>query len=116
MNPINNNELVFSTLGIWRKIYIGIIWLITLIFSLGTCVWLFIPEVMGQELGFPISYLIGFMCFNLIYSFWIHTAIVKRKAKQLLALAVIQIIPFMNPISALIFFSIYRISKKEVAL
>jgi len=111
---MRKKKFTFSTLGIWRKIYIGVIWFINLILFLGTCIWTFMPEAMGEELGYPVAYLIAFYCAFLVYIFWIHTAICKRKTKQLLALVFIQIIPFMNPISALLFFLIYRTSKKEI--
>ena len=61
------------------------------------------PEAMGEELEYPVAYLMAFYCASLVYVFWIHIAISKRKTKQLLALVFIQIIPFVNPISALLF-------------
>jgi len=112
--PTNNDELNFSTLGFWRKIYLGVIWLLAVLIFLGGCVWLFIPEIMAEPLGFSINYLIGLMFLSIIYASWVHHAVVKRKANHILALVFIQIIPLMNPVTAIIFYCIYRISKKEV--
>ncbi|WP_411992209.1 hypothetical protein [Agarivorans sp. DSG3-1] len=113
---INNYQLSFSSLGMFRKLFLIACWAIVAILSLGCAVWLFFPNIMGEELGFSIAYLLVMTAGAMSYVYWIHSAIAKRKTGQLLALIGIQIIPFLNPITALVFIAVYRLSKQEIEL
>ena len=105
-------NFTFRSLGVWRKIYVIICTLsffaISLFFTLGY----FFGES-NEELA-PL--LVMFMMFSPIaYGLWIYHAVVNRKVIQLRVLSITQLIPFLNPVSAIIFWSIGSISKKESA-
>ncbi|MGY5449971.1 hypothetical protein ACVFI8_03300 [Agarivorans sp. MS3-6] len=113
---INNYQLNFSSLGWFRKLFLIVHWLSVAVIVLGAGVWIFVPEIMNQELGFSPFVLYAMVFFSLAYAFWIQRAISKRSRGQLLALTGIQLFPFFNPITALLFFAMYRLSKQEIEL
>ena len=100
----------FSNLGIWRKIYIVFNWVFGLL--------ILIPGVFGlvqsenEDLTDRLLYLAVAVLY-MGYCYWLHVAISKRRLSQLIAILIIQIFPFVNPVSALIMFFIYRTSKNE---
>lgn len=106
----------FSNLGIWRKLYLVINWLF-----MGIIVAIAILGMFNSQHSISgiiifqiiIIFLFGFL-FGM-YTYWIHVAVSRRNTTQLLILLFIQIIPFLNPISALILFFIRRTSLKELA-
>ena len=105
-----SHVLEFSNLGIWRKIYIVINWvfgLVILIPGVSKLVQGENDNLTGGLLYLAVSIL------YMGYCYWLHVAISKRKLSQLIAILIIQIFPFMNPISAVIMFFIYITSKKE---
>ena len=110
-DPINITalELTFSSLGFWRKLYLIINWLANILIGLFFTVGLLAGEENDAASMLPLT-LVGLL---VAYSFWTHSAIVNRRVTQLRVLCLVQVIPFMNPISALIFWAIGSTSKTE---
>ncbi|MPW27865.1 hypothetical protein F9L16_02505 [Agarivorans sp. B2Z047] len=115
MTKLVNEKWTFSSLGIWRKILLILIWLSTSVLIAGALIWLIAPEIMGEELGYSVWVLIAMVSIVFVYSLWIHTAVVQRKTGQLIAIGIVQIIPLANPIGALFIFLAYFTSKREVS-
>jgi|GEM_PF-2137433 len=110
-DPINITalELTFSSLGFWRKLYLIINWLANILIGFFFTVGLLAGEENDAASMLPLT-LVGLL---VAYSFWTHSAIVNRRVTQLRVLCLVQVIPFMNPISALIFWAIGSTSKTE---
>jgi len=110
-DPINITalELTFSSLGFWRKLYLIINWLANILIGFFFTVALLASEENDAASMLPLT-LVGLL---VAYSFWTHSAIVNRRVTQLRVLCLVQVIPFMNPISALIFWAISSTSKTE---
>ncbi len=110
-NPINITplELTFSSLGIWRKLYLALNWLVIALFVFFAVVGILFDEE-SKQLFIPVLALLAFL---VSYAFWTHTAIVNRRVTQLRVICFLQVIPFMNPVSALIFWAISSTSKSE---
>ena len=102
-------DLTFSSLGIWRKLYLGLNWLVIALFVFFAVVGVLLGEE-SEHLSIPVLLLMALL---VGYAFWTHTAIVNRRVTQLRILCFVQVIPFMNPISALIFWAIGSTSKTE---
>lgn len=105
-------EFTFSNLGIWRKIYLALNWLVGIAFLIAMVIGLAEPAQQPDSTDSLIMVLLTLL--YLAFCLWVHIAICKRKLGQLIALIVIQIFPLFNPVSALIFWAIYSTSKKEV--
>ncbi|RLU01341.1 hypothetical protein [Ketobacter sp.] len=103
-------EMTFSSLGIWRKIYLGLNWVLTGLVA----VFLIVQGASGAAENLPILYFVGVAVFAIGYCYWLHYAIVNRNLTQLLIIGIINIIPFFNPVSAILVFAIRSTSKKEI--
>ena len=103
-------ELTFATLGIWRKIWLIFSWLIAALAFIGICVYIYSGGINGPEGFQPVMMLL----LTIAYVLWVHSAIVGRKVTQLRWLFALQIIPFLNPITAIIFWFIGSTSKREI--
>jgi len=68
-------------------------------------------EVAEGKTASPLYFL---SAISLIYVIWAHTAIIGRRVTQLRVLCFIQIIPFLNPIGAIILWAISSTSKTEI--
>jgi len=109
---IKEKEFSFFTLGIWRKIYLIMLWLVVLLSSSAVFMSTFV-DVGQKSKGNPIvSIVFILLCFG--YGYWVHSSVVKRNVFQLRLLCFLQIIPLMNPVSALIMWAIGSTSKKEI--
>ncbi len=110
-NPIETTplELTFSSLGIWRKLYLALNWLVVVLFVFFALVGVLFGEEGGQ-LSIPVFALAAAL---VAYAIWTHTAIVNRRVTQLRIICFLQVIPFMNPVSAIIFWAISSTSKTE---
>ena len=102
--------LTFSSLGIWRKIYVVFNW----ISAIAAGLYLISQDATGSVDDMPILYFIGIMLAAVGYCFWLQYAIVKRNLTQLMIIGIINIFPFFNPIAALLVFLIRSTSKKEL--
>lgn len=104
-------EFTFRSLGVGRKIYIGFHWLVSVLI----CAFLTLGAAMDENLSFGDIMLLLFVFSILLgYAYWVHYAVVTRNLTQLLVLIIINIIPFMNPISAIILFLVRSRIKREV--
>lgn len=103
-------NLTFLSLGIWRKIYLILNWvsilLIVILMNIGM--------VVGQSADKAVTPLYMVSTVLIIFAVWAHSAIVGRRVTQLRVLCFIQIIPFMNPLGAIIFWAISSTSKTEI--
>ncbi len=106
----NSIELTFSSLGIWRKVYLVLNWLLVLLIILVGNMGMFFEVAEGKTAP-PLYFL---SAISLIYVIWAHTAIIGRRVTQLRVLCFIQIIPFLNPIGAIILWAISSTSKTEI--
>ncbi len=112
-------DFTFGNLGIWRKIYLSLNWAITLIASLSMLLPLFVASTDNVPAGVGIWQLIVnivIIVLILSYAYWFHVAVTRRNVLQLLILAIIQIVPLLNPISLVILLAIRSTSKKEVEM
>lgn len=107
VNTGEGSGFSFSNLGVWRKIYLGINWALS-IFIVVT----FIAAGLDKDGGLFVS--LTFTAFIMAYTFWLHYAITHRKVTQLTVLTIIQVIPLLNPVGALVMFAIRSTSIKEV--
>lgn len=104
-------EFTFRSLGVGRKIYIGFHWLVSVLI----CAFLTLGAAMDEDLSFGKMIVLLFFFFILLgYAYWVHYAVVTRNLTQLLVLIIINIIPFMNPISAIILFLVRSRTKREI--
>ncbi|WP_426357536.1 hypothetical protein ACPUVO_13885 [Pseudocolwellia sp. HL-MZ19] len=103
----------FSNLNFWRKLYLCLMWFFTAFFFIGVVVnFTILAAGSGENLMAQV-----FLSFFLAgFTYWNHTAIVKRKLKQITILTIINIVPFINIIGALIMLSIRRVTKKELEM
>lgn len=101
----------FSNLNFWRKLYLVLMWLLTLLVIVSVVRQAFDGQaISGTTAQLAVAGLwLGLSC-------WQHTAIVNRKLTQLTVLTVINIVPFFNIIGALILLSIRRVTKKELEM
>lgn len=97
----------FSSLNFWRKFYIVLIWLGSLLTST-----LFIWAAVGSP-ELSIGFSVGFSLVILGVTYWHHHAIVSRNLTQITLLAILNLIPLANLIGCLIMVSIRRVTKKE---
>ncbi|MDZ7925125.1 MAG: hypothetical protein U5M23_13975 [Marinagarivorans sp.] len=104
-------EFTFSSLGIWRKIYLVWIWVVALFFALVTIAILIgavpLKEVSKVEFTLFISALIG-------HTIWLTYATVSRKVGQLWMLSLLSLFPLISPIGAVIIASIATASKRDL--
>jgi archaellum biogenesis protein FlaJ (TadC family) len=101
-------EAKFSTLNIWRKIYLGLLWAAT---ALITLLLVFVVLVNKDHVvGIFSIILVGFL---LVMSSWTHWAVTRRDIDHITALAVINLFPCMNILGCLIMVSIRRVTVKE---
>ncbi len=98
----------FSSLNFWRKFYIVLIW----IGSLLTSAIFFWAAVDSPEVS--IGFSVGFSLVIVGVTYWHHHAIVTRNITQITLLAVLNFIPLANLIGCLIMVSIRRVTKKEL--
>lgn len=97
----------FATLNIWRKIYIVLVWVV----SVATAGILL--SAMGKaELGYDLL-LVGLSIVMMVTAYWNHWAIAKRKIGHITAIAILNLIPGGNIVGCLIMFSIRRVTVKE---
>ena len=101
----------FSSLGVWRRLYLVLMWIIMSCIPL-YLIYFTLFELQDIQVMLPTTLIFSVLCFA--YAYWIHTAVVKRKVRQLRILCFISIIPCMNPITALIFWVIGSASKREI--
>ena len=108
-----NEDFTFSNLGVWRKIYLALNWVSLLGISL-----LFLKSFISVALESGLTFQGTLISAVLIlifpfYCYWLHISVSKRKLDQLTVLTIVQIIPSVNPVSALILFAIRSTSKTE---
>ncbi|MBH0039785.1 hypothetical protein [Pseudoalteromonas sp. SWN166] len=97
----------FTTLGIWRKIYLWFMWIITILIS-GAILKLSSDSEAGiAAVIVALSAVIGFM-------YWAHWAISKRKVGHITVLAVLNLIVGGNIIGCIIMFFIRHTTVKEM--
>ena len=99
-------ELSFSSLGFWRKLFLVFNWLSVVLMGA-------VLLLVGAEFGFGFLVALVMTLAMAGYCYWIQTAVCNRNMSHLLILTIIQVVPFLNPITALIFFAIRATSKKE---
>lgn len=104
----NDRQFSFASLGVWRKTYLVMLWVVNLLL-VG-----FIAESIFDESGKLDSSALYIPVFILGFTFWNHLAIVKRNTKQLKIILFFHII-VLNVVTFLITWSILTTSKKEVA-
>jgi len=107
-------ELTFKTLGFWRKLYLVLNWLTVILAGVGV---VFSVLLGGDQAGINLTSLVSIgvvLVLFVAYTYWLHVAVSRRQKGALTALTIIQIIPFMNPISALIMYAIRSTSVKEL--
>jgi len=102
----------FGTLNFWRKFYLCLVWL----FALLAFVIIFVGLVAGSDNGVGAISVFQLLVVLLVpvMALWTHYAVVNRSSDQIVALAIINIIPFGNIIGCLITISIWRVTKKEL--
>jgi hypothetical protein len=106
-------DFIYQSLGIWRKIFLVINWLGAILFSVALIFVAINEEDKSVDLG--ISALIVLLL-TLAYAYWLHVAVATRNVTQLLIIALLNIIPFLNPVSAILVFAIRSTSKSERGL
>jgi len=108
---IKINKFTYKSLGIWRKIYLILNWFFS--FAI-TFVWIY-NAITDQSQPAAVSLTAVLLSILLLgYTYWLHYAIVQRKLSQLLIIGILNIIPFLNPITAIIVFAIRSTSKLEL--
>lgn len=101
---------VYETLGIWRKIFLWLNWIVAVLFSVA----MFVGGFESNEYG--VAGFVGAAVFAAVmlgYTYWLHYAISKRDLNQLLIIGIVNIIPFLNPIASLLVFLARSKSKSE---
>lgn len=102
-------EYTYNSLGIWRKLYLGLNWFFSVVMVFGVS---YVAITEGTHyIGLGIMLLAALLFFGSAY--WLHHATVQRKTAQLLAIAILNIVPFLNPIAAILVFAIRSTSKSE---
>ena len=101
----------FSTLNFWRKLYLCFVWLGALLVLASVVVGL----AAGARNGMSCISIWQLLIVLLIptMAFWTHYAVTQRSSDQIVALAIINLIPFGNIVGCLIMLSIWRVTKKE---
>lgn len=102
----NHSDFTFSNLGIWRKLYLICNWVVLAI----TIYYLAVSNLINEE-PFVVLLLLSAYCVGVI---WLHMAVVGRKVTQLRWIAGLNLIPCLNPVSALVVWFIGSTSKQEV--
>ncbi len=97
----------FSTLNIWRKLYIVFTWT----FHIFVAALLAITVTQSNKSNAPI--MIGLSAYLLGVAYWNHWAIVTRNVSHITTLAVLNLIPSGNILGCLIMFSIRRVTVNE---
>jgi hypothetical protein len=106
-------EFTFSTLGVGRKIYIGLHWVVAILASVA----LTFGMIISGDVGIGSIVLLLFISTIILgYAYWVHYAIVNRNLTQLLILIIINIVPFMSPISTLLLFMVRSRTKRELGV
>ena len=105
---MNKEFFCYSNLGWVRKVYIILVWLLTLaMIGVGS------SEILnGNRDGFPLVGYFSLFAILIAFSSWKHFAIVKRKPLQLVVIGVISLL-YLNVVSAIILFIFGNVSKKE---
>ena len=98
----------FSSLNFWRKFYIVLLWVCSIVIPV------FFLSYASASSEISTEFWVGFSLVTFGVTYWHHYAIVKRKATQIIILAVLSFIPFGNPIGCLIMISVFRATKKEL--
>ncbi|MEE2730969.1 MAG: hypothetical protein VYA55_09120 [Pseudomonadota bacterium] len=108
-----NAEYTFTSLGIWRKIFIVLSWLMALVITYPA-----LTEFMREDQANPdfATIFLTMSMLHLALCFWMTFAISKRKLGQIVALLALNIFPLFNPIHAIILAAVYFVSKKERAV
>jgi hypothetical protein len=104
-------EFTFESLGIGRKIYLFINWFYSLGMTLGGIYFAMTNKSHSALINSAVA--LAFIIIFSGYAFWLHYAIVRRNLLQLLIISILNIIPFLNPIAAIIVFAIRSTSKSE---
>jgi len=107
-------DFSYGNLGFWRKLFIWCNWFFTFLF-VGALIF-----KIGYSDGAPDpdpTVVIGFsvLLISLVaYCYWVQVAISRRRLSQLALLTLLQLVPFLSPIHAVMFFAIWWFSKKEI--
>lgn len=104
-------EFTFSSLGIWRKIFLVVNWIVSIFL---VAVLLFFTFSENKQIDVNLAVVVFAILCLLGYSYWLHVAVSKRKVGHLAILLITQIVPFGNPIGALMLFAIRSTSKSEL--
>lgn len=107
-------DLVFSTLGVWRKIFLVLNWIFTSAFVFILILGLILGIDSGETI-FDFMIVLFVACFMVGYAVWLHVSVSQRNITQLSILSFVQLVPFLNPIVFLILLAIRSTSKKEIA-
>ena len=106
---MNNTDIfTYANLNIWRKLYLSLLWLGVSLVSLGLITKFNIDESSVDPI------LILLVVIFILFTYWTHYAVTKRKITQIKWLAFLNLIPFANLIGLLIMLSILRVSKIEI--
>lgn len=106
-------EFTFSSLGVGRKIYIGLHWVVAILASVA----LTFGMIISGDVGIGSLVLLLFISAIILgYAYWVHYAIVNRDLTQLLVLIIVNIIPLMSPISAVLLFMVRSRTKRELGV
>ena len=104
----NRLEPRFATLNIWRKIYLVIVWIVTVVFVLGAGLIIANPKQDDLLLA-TVVVTVLLLC----HSYWTHWAVVNRRVGHLTAIAILNLFPGANIVGCLIMFAIRQVSVKE---
>lgn len=102
-------EYTYKSLGFWRKLYLGLNWFFSFAMVLGMSYIAITEGTHYMRLGVVLLAAPLFLG----SAYWLHHATVQRKTAQLFAIAILNIVPFLNPIAAIIVFAIRSTSKSE---
>lgn len=104
-------KYAYKSLGIWRRIYLAINWFFAAAIVLSVS---YVEMTKGlHPMGLGVILLASVIFLG--YAYWLHDATVQRKTGQLLVIAILNVIPFLNPIAAILVFAIRSTSKSELA-
>lgn len=104
-----SESFTYSNLNFWRKLYLSLTWTGAFLVSF-SLIWF----CLAAKNDFMLIYL-PLPIVTVLFSSWIHYAVVNRKLKQLYWIAFLSFIPLMNIIGALIMLSIARVTKLELS-
>lgn len=107
-NKESDKHFTFDNLGIWRKIYLILNWLVLIVVSV---IFLISVISLGSR-GTIETFFLLFWGWPL--TIWLHMAIIGRKVIQLRWLAGLNLIPLLNPVGAIVIWLISSTSKDEI--